>query len=97
MVAINDNIADGRDVSWLWDVDFAPLRDTEVFCTSGSRAADMAIRLQYDDIHTKRVMPDLGEALDAFSALPGDKLLFTTYTPMLWFYRTLSAQEGKHE
>lgn len=94
MIAINDNIADGRDVSWLWDVDFTPLKDTQVYCTSGSRAADIAIRLQYDDILTGLVEPDLAQALETFCAQSGNKLLFTTYTAMLWFHKTLNAKAG---
>ena len=45
MVAINDNYADGRDVSWLYDVNFASLRERGVELTSGVRAYDMALRL----------------------------------------------------
>ena len=50
MVAINDNYADGRDVSWLYDVCFESLRDRGVAMTSGVRAYDMALRLRYDDV-----------------------------------------------
>ena len=46
MIAINDNYADGRDVSWLYDVSFDSLRDRGVAMTSGVRAYDMALRLQ---------------------------------------------------
>ncbi|BAS09204.1 udp-N-Acetylmuramyl tripeptide [Arthrobacter sp. Hiyo4] len=50
MIAINDNYADGRDMSWLWDVEFDSLRDGGVDQLTGSRAYDMALRLQYDDV-----------------------------------------------
>ena len=50
MVAINDNYADGRDVSWLYDVSFESLRERGVAMTSGVRAYDMALRLRYDDV-----------------------------------------------
>ena len=46
MIAINDNYADGRDMSWLWDVEFDTLREGGVDQLSGSRAYDMALRLQ---------------------------------------------------
>lgn len=95
MIAINDNIADSRDVSWLWDVDFAPLEDHTVAFTSGKRAADMANRLHYANIPVDAVEPDLAAALEAYCALPGDKILFTTYTAMLWFYKTLTHKAGK--
>ena len=50
MIAINDNYADGRDVSWLYDVSFESLRERGVAMTSGCGAYDMALRLQYDDV-----------------------------------------------
>jgi UDP-N-acetylmuramyl tripeptide synthase len=95
MVAINDNIADSRDVSWLWDVDFSPLKNHRIALTSGKRAADMALRLQYEDIAVEKVEPNLSDALKEYCQLPGDKLLFTTYTAMLWFYKTLKNEAGK--
>ena len=48
MICINDEYADGRDMSWLWDVDFTSLRGTGVKAVSGVRAWDMALRLEYD-------------------------------------------------
>jgi UDP-N-acetylmuramyl tripeptide synthase len=48
MLVLNDGIADGRDVSWIWDVDFELLRGrTALAIASGHRAADMALRLKY--------------------------------------------------
>ena len=48
LIAINDCVADGRDVSWLWDVDFEVLREkTQSLIVSGVRAEDMALRLKY--------------------------------------------------
>lgn len=89
MIAINDNIADGRDMSWLWDVDFAPLRDHTIALVSGKRATDMALRLQYDLIKINAVTPDLEAAITTIAKQPGDKLLFTTYTAMLWLHKRL--------
>jgi UDP-N-acetylmuramyl tripeptide synthase len=96
MIAINDNDADGRDVSWLYDVSFASLRERGVAFTSGIRAYDMALRLHYDDVRTERVVPDLDEALDAFVAAHPDepKRIFCTYTAMMALRRTLAARYG---
>ena len=96
MVAINDNDADGRDVSWLYDVDFSSLQERGVALTSGVRAYDMALRLHYDDVETERVLPDLDEALDAFVAAHPDepKRIFCTYTAMMALRRTLAARYG---
>lgn len=92
MIAINDNTADGRDVSWLYDVSFESLRERGVYVTSGIRAYDMALRLRYDDVEVGSVVPDLTNALDAFlAAHPGQPLrLFCTYTAMMSLRRTLA-------
>ena len=87
VIAINDEYADGRDVSWLWDVDFVPTlagRATRL-STSGTRAADMAVRLRYDDIDVVEVEPDLEKAVrQAVSTVDagGHVVVFSTYTAM---------------
>lgn len=85
MVAINDAYADGRDVSWLWDVDFDSLRAGGVDIVSGVRAWDMALRLDYDLVEVGSVEPDLETALKKFIAGAGDRpmRIFCTYTAML--------------
>ncbi|PKL31952.1 DUF1727 domain-containing protein [Candidatus Saccharibacteria bacterium HGW-Saccharibacteria-1] len=92
MIAINDNYADGRDMSWLWDVDFASLKKTGVADISGVRAYDMALRLQYDEISIKRVEPNLKKSLNDFiknnSGKP--KRIYCTYTAMLAIRRNLN-------
>jgi len=101
MIAINDRIADGRDTSWLWDVDFSTLaaKDAEGLSlsvwTTGVRAVDMALRLDYDDIKTNHIEPDLDKALQAFGKLPGDKVIFATYTAMLHLHAMLERKAGK--
>jgi lipid II isoglutaminyl synthase (glutamine-hydrolysing) len=86
VVAINDDYADGRDVSWLWDVDFAALdRPTARRSTAGTRAADMAVRLRYDDVAVDEIEPDLEKAVrSAVAAVePGQRVtVFSTYTAM---------------
>ena len=96
MIAINDNYADGRDVSWLYDVSFDSLAGRGVALTSGVRAYDMALRLQYDGVAVDRVLPDLDEALEAFLAVePGSpRRIFSTYTAMMHLRRRLAARYG---
>jgi lipid II isoglutaminyl synthase (glutamine-hydrolysing) len=84
MIAINDNYADGRDMSWLWDVNFVSLAASGVRMVSGVRAYDMALRLDYDEVAYDFIEPDLLRALDKFvheTARP--KRIFCTYTAML--------------
>jgi UDP-N-acetylmuramyl tripeptide synthase len=88
VIAINDDYADGRDVSWLWDVEFSSQLTGDgapVVSTSGMRAADMAVRLRYDEIGVREVEADLSRAVDgAVRAAPkgGTVLVFATYTAM---------------
>ena len=92
MLAINDNYADGRDMSWLWDVDFDSLAEEGVDEIAGIRAYDMALRLQYDEIDVKHVEPNIPAALDHFlthnASVP--KRIFCTYTAMLALRKELS-------
>ncbi|MEC5192154.1 MULTISPECIES: Mur ligase family protein [unclassified Arthrobacter] len=92
MIAINDNYADGRDMSWLWDVEFDTLRAVGVEQLSGSRAYDMALRLQYDDVPIRAVDTEIAPALAAFISGANDKpkRIFCTYTAMLAIRRELS-------
>lgn len=85
MIAINDAYADGRDMSWLWDVDFDNLRETGVTTISGIRCYDMALRLQYDEVEMKHVEPNIHEALNHFFAATHGtpKRIYCTYTAML--------------
>lgn len=92
MIAINDQYADGRDMSWLWDVEFDDFREGGVQMVSGIRAYDMALRLQYDEVPITQIIPDTDEALRAFLANNSDqpKRIFCTYTAMLALRKDLS-------
>ena len=91
MIAINDEYADGRDMSWLWDVEFAGLRTEGVAVVTGVRAWDMALRLRYDEVPIGTVEPDLTRAVALLrrAASAADDgagrpmRIFTTYTAML--------------
>ncbi|MFZ1301146.1 MAG: MurT ligase domain-containing protein [Candidatus Microsaccharimonas sp.] len=91
MIAINDNYADGRDMSWLWDVDFTSLDKTPVYI-SGLRAYDMALRMQYDDVPIEKVEAELAVALQDFITQHPDtpKRIYCTYTAMLALRKELS-------
>ena len=99
LLALNDGIADGRDVSWIWDVDLEPLLEgVGRVVASGERAAELALRLVYGGLPRDRleVVPDLGEALDRGLELvePGGELaVLPTYTAMLRL-RAIAAERG---
>ena len=102
LIAINDNHADGRDVSWLWDVDFEMLADAHdagradgmsPIMVSGIRATDMAVRLKYAELPVGTVIPDREQAIRAaLDATPPGETLYVlpTYTAMLEIRKTLS-------
>ena len=96
-LALNDKIADGRDVSWIWDADFELLRGRvrSVTC-SGTRAEEMALRLKYAGIETPaRVERDVGRSLDQALADGNGAALYAlpTYTALLEL-RDLLAERG---
>jgi lipid II isoglutaminyl synthase (glutamine-hydrolysing) len=99
LVALNDATADGKDVSWIWDVDFEPLFPAlERLVASGDRAAELALRFKYGgfDERAIQVVPDLEAALDRALELtpPGGELVaLPTYTAMLAL-RDIVARRG---
>ncbi|MEI8104952.1 MAG: MurT ligase domain-containing protein [Actinomycetes bacterium] len=98
VVALNDEIADGRDISWIWDVDFEPLlAGFDRVVVSGGRAAELALRFAYGGLARDRieVVPELEEALDRGLALTpdgGELVVLPTYTAMLALRRVLAAR-----
>jgi UDP-N-acetylmuramyl tripeptide synthase len=96
-IALNDRIADGRDVSWVWDADFELLagRVRRVVC-AGTRAPEIALRLKYAGWapETIEVEPGIGPALDLAVGGAADRLFaLPTYTSLLEL-RTLLAGRG---
>jgi len=89
LVALNDAIADGKDVSWIWDVDLEPLlARTERLIASGERAAELGVRCVYGGLPeaSLEVEPDLERALDRGLQLTperGELVILPTYTAML--------------
>jgi UDP-N-acetylmuramyl tripeptide synthase len=96
-IALNDRIADGRDVSWVWDADFEVLAGAvrRVTC-AGTRAPEMALRLKYAGWPEDRIAvePDIATSLDAaLAASPGRLFALPTYTALLEL-RKLLADRG---
>lgn len=100
---INDQVADGRDISWIWDIDFEELAgqpDTVVFA-GGSRAHDLAVRLKYAGIEAAVIesiedaFARLG-ALTAAGVLPADAAVYAiaNYTALPPVHAALNAMEA---
>jgi lipid II isoglutaminyl synthase (glutamine-hydrolysing) len=98
VIALNDAIADGKDVSWIWDVDFEPLLEgLERVVVSGDRAAELALRFKYAGFAADaiEVVPHLDGALDRGLALTdagGELVVLPTYTAMLGLRRIVAAR-----
>ena len=67
IIAVNDAVSDGRDITWLWDVDFDKLNDENLnrLITSGVRLYDLALRFKYDDISVNATESDIRKAIEA--------------------------------
>jgi lipid II isoglutaminyl synthase (glutamine-hydrolysing) len=96
VVALNDGIADGRDVSWIWDVDFEPLLEgLETVVATGERAAELALRFKYGGFDESRIIVEasLEAAVDrGLSLTPdaGELVVLPTYTAMLALQRIVT-------
>jgi UDP-N-acetylmuramyl tripeptide synthase len=96
-IALNDGIADGRDVSWVWDADFELLAGSVAHVTcAGTRAPEMAVRLKYAGLDPGRidVHESIGPSLDrAVAEAPERLFALPTYTALLEL-RTLLSERG---
>jgi len=96
VVALNDAIADGRDVSWIWDVDWEPLlAGLDRVVVTGERAAEMALRCKYAGFAADaiEVVPELDRALDRgleLTSEDGELVVLPTYTAMLALRKIVS-------
>ena len=79
VLMIDSVAADGKDVSWLWDVDFEHLRGRHVIA-SGPRAYDLAVRLSYAEVEHE-VVVDIFEALERVAGKADPVDVIATYTP----------------
>ncbi len=103
IMALNDNLADGTDVSWIWDVDFEELakKPIHLIYVSGVRAEDMALRLKYAGIPTDKIMIEKDYNILIRKALAQTKdgrkvYLLPTYTAMLDIRKSLQKLTKLH-
>ena len=76
LFVLNDNIADGLDVSWIWDINFSTFRNVTRVVTSGTRAYDIAVRIKCSGYDARNIVvrPDLDEAVAELNTTQGKKL-----------------------
>ncbi len=99
LIILNDGIADGTDVSWIWDVDYERLaQQVASTVVSGTRSSEMAARLKYGGWGTGPVLPAIPEALaEALRRTPAGEELYVvpTYTAMLEVRELLATMSGR--
>ncbi|MCM1004033.1 MAG: MurT ligase domain-containing protein [Candidatus Gastranaerophilales bacterium] len=85
LIIINDNYADGRDVSWLWDTEFEKINEAKKeIVVSGIRANDMALRLKYAGCKNVKIIPEIKTAVEYIGKNAEDNItILPTYTALL--------------
>lgn len=84
LFVLNDNLADGHDVSWIWDINFDNLKNVSRIITSGTRAYDMAIRIKTSGYDENKIEPylDLEEAVSNLYKTNTKKYVIANYTSL---------------
>lgn len=84
LFVLNDNLADGRDVSWIWDINFKELKNVSRIVTSGTRAYDIAIRIKTAGYPIDKIEPflDLNQAVENFYKTDIKKYVIANYTAL---------------
>jgi UDP-N-acetylmuramyl tripeptide synthase len=100
VICLNDNVGDGRDVSWIWDVSFEILgtmgdRLSGVIA-SGIRAHEMALRLKYAGLPVEklRVIPDYDQLIDAMAGQDKPVVIMPTYSAMMELREKIAGKYG---
>lgn len=98
LIIINDNYADGRDVSWLWDAEFETLnKNKNEIVVSGMRANDMALRLKYAGVEKCKIINNIEKAVEYIGKNAENSItILPTYTALLKLnrMRTLKSNNG---
>lgn len=86
LMILNDNVADGEDISWIWDVNFEALQQDEiekVIC-SGSRSSELVLRFKYADVPIEKIVeiPEIDEAIEYVLKFPLHTYILPTYTAL---------------
>lgn len=82
LFVLNDNVADGLDVSWIWDINFTVFQRVTRVVTSGTRAYDIAVRIKCSGYDADKIVvrPDIDEAVAELAETEGKKFVIANYT-----------------
>ena len=98
LFVLNDNIADGLDVSWIWDINFSVFDRVTRVVTSGTRAYDIAVRIKCSGYPAEKIIvrTDLDEAVAELAATEGRKFVIANYTAVQPTRSALKRYAEKH-
>ena len=104
ILSLNDNAADGRDISWIWDVDFNGIFEKpnvkDIYVT-GKRCYDMAIRVKYEGVGDREIKvienEDYNKLVDIATSQGRDVYIVPTYTSMMAMRPTIAKRLGGKE
>lgn len=98
LFVLNDNVADGLDVSWIWDINFSIFERVTRVVTSGTRAYDIAVRIKCSGFEASKIVvrPDLDKAVECLAETPGRKYVIANYTAVQPTRSALKRYISKH-
>ena len=102
LFVLNDNVADGLDVSWIWDINFSIFKNVSRVVTSGTRAYDIAVRIKCSGYDASKIVvrPDLNDAVEELASTEGRKFVIANYTAVqptrTALKRYISKNGGEH-
>ena len=98
LFVLNDNVADGLDVSWIWDINFSILERVTRVVTSGTRAYDIAVRIKCSGFEASKIVvrPELDRAVECLTETPGRKYVIANYTAVQPTRSALKRYISKH-
>ena len=98
LFVLNDNVADGLDVSWIWDINFSIFERVTRVVTSGTRAYDIAVRIKCSGFEASKiaVCPELDRAVECLAETPGRKYVIANYTAVQPTRSALKRYISKH-
>ncbi len=101
ILSLNDNAADGRDISWIWDVDFAGIfekSNVKEIYVAGKRCYDMAIRVKYEGVGSREIKvienEDYDKLVDIATSQGRDVYIVPTYTSMMTMRPVIAKRLG---
>lgn len=98
LFVLNDNVADGFDVSWIWDINFSIFERVTRVVTSGTRAYDIAVRIKCSGFEASKIVvrPELDRAVECLAETPGRKYVIANYTAVQPTRSALKRYISKH-